>query len=48
MFGHFADSIVWPPPCDIMPRDVFDEYGHRKVSADEKTKAEHQHEIERK
>jgi hypothetical protein len=44
MFGHFADNKVWPPPCDIMPRDVFDEYGHRKVSTDEKAKAEEQHE----
>lgn len=28
-FNRFADNNVWPPPCDIMPRDVFD--GRRKV-----------------
>lgn len=29
---HFADSNVWPPPCDIMPRDVSD--GRREISND--------------
>ncbi|XP_050464909.1 uncharacterized protein LOC126858542 [Cataglyphis hispanica] len=30
--AFWDDNNVWPPPCDIMPRDVFDEQGHRKIS----------------
>jgi len=48
MFGRFADNNVWPPPCDIMPRDVFDEYGHRKISPEEKAKIEQHHKSEEK
>ncbi|KAM0736019.1 hypothetical protein ACS0PU_009980 [Formica fusca] len=30
--AFWDDNNVWPPPCDIMPRDVFDEHGRRKIS----------------
>lgn len=30
LFDRFTDNNVWPPPCDHIPRDVFDEHGHRK------------------
>ncbi|EFN72581.1 hypothetical protein EAG_03520 [Camponotus floridanus] len=32
--AFWDDNNIWPPPCNIMPRDVFDEHGHRKISYD--------------
>ncbi|XP_014484342.1 PREDICTED: uncharacterized protein LOC106749427 [Dinoponera quadriceps] len=29
------DNNVWPPPCSLVPRDVFDERGHRIILFEE-------------